>query len=632
MTDTEKIVSPEEKSVNPAAGAEMQSGAEEIQVAENSAACLAAEESLNDDAAPAKTEEENPAGEKNVHSMSKEELLVELRLIVDNGNVNAHKEVVAIKQALFSIRQREINEEMNAFVEAGNAPETFSSTPDVLEAESKDLIARFREMRAAYLEEEEKRKAENLVCKNAILAEMNSIADDADNVNAHFTRFQELQQQFKDIKDIPSTAETETWKNFQTVSEKYYDTLKMNKELRDLDFKKNLEQKQRLIDRVKAIDIEGDIVEAGRRLQQIHAEWREIGPVVKDLRESIWNEFKEASAVINRKHQEFFEKRKSEEAANEAAKTALCEEIEAIDYKEFANFAAWDEATQKIKELQAKWKTIGFASRKANNELFSRFRKTCDDFFAAKSAFTQSLKDNLQANLDKKLALCEKAEALQDVEDLRNNLDAVIALQAEWKKIGSVPRKVSDSLWERFTTACNKFFDRLKEQKAGKQNEENANLQAKRDVIEALKEIPLDGDHHESLKKVKELQSKWNEIGHVPFRQKDKIYAQYREVCDALYGAFNAGRENERRRNFEGQLDEMKGDGKRMRSEKERLQRVIEQKQQELKTYSNNLGFFNVKSNAGNSMVKEMQRKMQRIEEDIRDIRKKIDMIDEAAK
>lgn len=565
---------------------------------------------------------------KNVHAMSKEELLAELRQIVESASVNAHREVMAIKQALFSLRQRELNEEMNAFVEAGNAPELFSANPDVLENEAKELVNKFRAMRQEYLEAEEKRLEENLATKRELLKEMQTIAEDADNVNLHFPRFQELQQKFRDIKGVTPSAETEIWKQFQTVVEQFYDTLKMNKELRDLDFKKNLEIKKRIIADTEALKEESDVVEAGRRLQQLHAEWREVGPVVKELRDEIWEQFKEASGVINRRHQEFFEQRKAEEKRNEEAKLALCEEIDKIDVAGLKTFAAWDEATEKIKKLQAEWKTLGFASRKVNNELFARFRGACDAFFAAKAAHMQATRDSFQANLEKKTLLCERAEALVAAGDSKKNYEEMQKLQAEWRTIGSVGKKNSDAIWERFTTACNKFFAIRKEQYAARHSEEMANLEIKREIVEAIKAIPQDIDRREGLRQVKELQAKWDATGFVPFKQKDQLQADYRAACDAIYGAFNASRSRERRQHFEGQLNNIKDDSRKLGSERDRILRQIEVKTQELKTYANNLGFFNVKTSAGNSMLKEMERKMTRIEEEIKELKEKLSMVD----
>ncbi|MDE5843369.1 MAG: DUF349 domain-containing protein, partial [Muribaculaceae bacterium] len=443
----------------------------------------------------------------------------------------------------------------------------------------------------------------------------------------HFQRFQELQKTFRDIREVTPSGESEIWREFQSVSEGFYDALKINKELRDLDFKKNLEAKRRLIAEAIALQQEEMIVEASRKLQRLHAEWREIGPVVKELRDSVWEEFKEASAIIHRKHQEFFDSRKEEEQRNGDAKTALCEEVEGIDTAALTTFPAWDEATEKVKEIQAKWRTIGFASRKLNNEIFARFRKACDNFFEAKAKFVSGVKENMQSNYEKKLALCEKAEALRDSEETKSSLDEVIRLQAAWKEIGAVPRKLSDAVWERFTKACREVFDRRKKIANERHNVENGNLQAKRDIIKALKEIPHDIDRREGLKQVKALQKQWTETGHVPFKVKDKIYAEYREACDALYAAFSAGRDQERRQNFDAHLDTMKGDNRKLRSERERLMRVLEAKEQELKTYNNNLGFFNIKSSQGNSMVKDMERKMKRIEADIKEIKEKIALI-----
>ncbi|MDE6811140.1 MAG: DUF349 domain-containing protein [Muribaculaceae bacterium] len=619
MTDSEKKSPVEETSVPQSVAPEADVTAQaEVTVTEET------QPAIQEDRA-----EETPdtAAEKNIHALSKEELVGELRRIVESQEVNSHKEVVAIKQALFALRQREINDELNSFVEAGNNPADFSATPDELENEGKELIATFREIRNRHLEAEEERLKENLNKKKEIIAEMRKIAEDSDNVNQHFLRFQELQKEFRDIKDVTPSGETEIWREFQIVGEAFYDALKINKELRDLDFRKNLEIKRRLI--AEAVDLQKEemIVEASRKLQRLHAEWREVGPVVKELRDSIWEEFKEASAVIHRKHQEFFDNRKEEEERNGEAKTALCEEVEAIDTTSLTTFSAWDEATEKVKEIQAKWRTIGFASRKLNNDIFARFRKACDNFFDNKAKFVAGIKENLQNNYEKKLALCEKAEALLAADDPKGSLDEVIRLQAQWKEIGSVPRKLSDAIWERFTKACREVFDRRKKLANERHNTENSNLQAKRDVIKALKEIPHDIDRREGIKQVKALQKQWTEIGHVPFKYKDKVYAEYREACDALYGAFSAGRDQERRQSFDAQLDTMKGDSRKLRSERERLMRVLEAKQQELKTYNNNLGFFNIKSAQGNSMLKDMERKMKRIEADIREIKEKIALI-----
>ncbi|MDE6340441.1 MAG: DUF349 domain-containing protein, partial [Muribaculaceae bacterium] len=554
----------------------------------------------------------------NYHVMSKEELNAVIREILAANRMEAHRDVTAIKQAFFNIRSRESLEEVNAFVEAGNDPKDFSSAVDEQEAEFKQLYAEFKERRAQYLAEEEARRAENLAKKQAILENIRGIAEDIDNVNVKFAEFQKLQQDFKEIKDVPATAETDIWKNFQAVVEQYYDHLKMNKELRDLDFKKNLEAKKALVEEAHKLEEVADVIAAFRSLQSLHDEWRNIGPVAKEIREELWNEFKEASTVINKRHQDYFEQRKAAEQANEEAKTKLCEEIEAIDLSTLTSFNAWTSATDKVIELQKQWKEYGFASKKANVALYTRFRKACDDFFNAKTEYFQKTKDEFAANLEKKTRLCECAEALKEQTDINKAANEVVKLQAEWKKVGSVPRKQSDAIWERFQTACNYIFDERKKLHSARRDEEMANLDAKRAVIAKLKELPLDGDRREGIGKVKELQEEWQKIGFVPFKMKDRVYAEYREVCDALYGSYQAKEDKARMSNFRNRVNEMKDGGQKLDRERDKLVRALEARKSELKTIENNMGFFNIKSSAGNSMLKDMENKIKRLKEDMR--------------
>ncbi|MBD5196798.1 MAG: DUF349 domain-containing protein [Bacteroides sp.] len=576
---------------------------------------------------PSETEE----APVNYHNMSKEELNAAVRTILADNNMEAHRDITAIKQAFFNIRSRESLEEVNAFVEAGNDPKDFSSQVDEQEAEFKKLYAEFKERRAQYLAAEEARRAENLAKKQEILDKIKSIAEDIDNVNVKFAEFQQLQQDFKEIKDVPATAETEIWKNFQAVVEQYYDHLKMNKELRDLDFKKNLEAKKNLVAEAHKLENEADVIAAFRALQGLHDEWRNIGPVAKEIREELWNEFKEASTVINKRHQDYFEQRKAAEQANEEAKTKLCEEIESIDLNELTSFNAWATATEKVIELQKKWKEYGYASKKANVALYSRFRKACDDFFNRKTEYFQKTKDEFNANLEKKTRLCERAEALKEQEDINKAANEVVKLQAEWKKVGSVPRKQSDAIWERFQTACNYIFDERKKLHSARRDEEMANLDAKRAVIAKLKELPLDGERREVIGKVKELQEEWQKIGFVPFKMKDKVYAEYREICDALYGSYQAKEDKARMSNFRNRVNEMKDGGQKLDRERDKLVRALEARKSELKTIENNMGFFNVKSSAGNSMLKEMENKIKRLKEDMRQIEEKIAILDAEA-
>lgn len=639
MNENEKV-DPIEESTRPetspaAAGPEKECLKEkETECAETSSPSLAIEavaDSQKSEAAPA---EETPSAEegKRFHSMSKQELLDALKEILAADNMEAHREVTAIKQAFFNIKSRENLEELNAFIEAGNQPEAFSSTPDEVENEMKTLYSEFKERRAAFIAADEERRKENLAKKMEIIDKMKEIAGDIDNVNVKFPEFQQLQQDFKAIKDIPAPAETETWKTFQTVVEQFYDHLKMNKELRDLDFKKNLEAKRQLIESAKKLADAPDPVAAFRSLQGLHDEWRNLGPVAKDIRESLWEEFKEASTVVNKRHQEYFEKRKADEQANEEAKTALCEEVEAIDLTKINSFNAWGEATDKVIALQKKWRDYGFASKKANTALYARFRKDCDAFFEAKTAYFQKVRDELSANLEKKTSLCEKAEALKGTDDIRQATAEIVKLQAEWKKIGSVPRKQSDAIWQRFTQACNYFFDERKKQNKERRHEENENLEKKRAIIAKLNELPKDGDRSEVIGKVKELQAEWNEIGFVPFKLKDKVFAEYREVCDALYGAYNSRESRARMDNFHARVNSLKGDGQKIDRERDRLVRALDSRRNELQTIENNMGFFSVKSSQGNSMMKEMERKISRLKDDIKEIEQKIAVIDSEEK
>jgi hypothetical protein len=574
------------------------------------------------------TDEEVAQGTRRYFEMEKADLLALLQEIVDSEGVNQHKEVNAIKQAYFAKRKAEIEEECRVFLENAAEGDVFSSTPDPDEARFKELLTVFKDKRTNYLAAEEQRRQDNLAKKLAIIEQLKALVEDIDNINLHFQQFQQLQQDFKAITDIPASAVSDTWKNYQLVVEQFYDRLKMNKELRDLDFKKNLEAKRVLVDEAKALAAEEDVVEAFKKLQALHDQWREIGPVAKELREDIWNEFKDASTVINKRHQDFFEARKEAEKANEDAKVALCEEIEAIAVDELKSFAAWDEATKKIIDAQERWKAVGYASKKVNNTLFARFRKACDDFFASKAEYYKSTKEAYASNLEKKTALCERAEALRECEDFNKAAEEIKELQAKWKKIGTVPRRQSDEIWQRFQTACNYFYEEKKKQYAVQRQEETANLAAKREVVAAIKALTADTDRKEAVKVVREMQAKWQTIGHVPFKQKDKLYAEYREALKVAYDMFDVKETRARMANFENQLNELKGDGNKLYRERERLMRALEQKRNELKTYENNMGFFSFSSKSGNSMLKDLERKTQKIKDDMAMIEQKINLLD----
>lgn len=565
----------------------------------------------------------------NYFEKSKSELIDALKSIVEAKEAERHKEVSVIKQAFYALRNAELEAEAIKFAEEAQPGDSFVSATDPEEISFKDLLAAFREMRNAFLAAEDERRMANLAKKNEIIEKLKAIAADIDNINLHIPEVRQLQEDFKAVADIPAGAVNEVWKNYQIIVEQIFDCLKMNKELRDLDFKKNLEIKRDLIAQAKLLTEEEDVIEAFKKLQALHDLWREAGPVAKEYREEIWSEFKALSTTINKRHQDYFEARKQAEQANEAAKSALCDEIEAINIDELKTFAAFEQATEAIKNMQARWKELGFASRKANNALFSRFRKAADNFFARKAEYFANTKSELAANLEKKIALCEKAEQLKDSKDYKKTSDAIIALQAEWKTIGSVPRKHSDSVWQRFMTACNHFFDARKKDMASRRQEENENLAAKRLVIEALKAIPSDAQRAEVIETLKEQQSRWNSIGHVPFKAKDKLYDEYRATLAAVRENFDLRESRARMHRFEEQLAGLSGDDRRIARERERLTRALEQKRNELKTFENNLGFFSIKSKEGSSMLKEMERRTQRIKDEIAELQKKINLVNE---
>lgn len=559
--------------------------------------------------------------------MNKSELIEALRAIVEESRATEHHEAQAIKGAYFALRNKETVAELEAFIAEGGKPEEFVSSPDEGEAEVRDLFARFRDIRAAWLEEDEKTRKANLAEKKDILAQLQEIASDIDNVNVNFPKFQELQKKFKEPADLPDPAVTPLWKEFQTVVELFYDQLKMNKELRDLDFRKNLEAKRQLVEQAKQLAEMPDVVEAINKLMILHNEWRETGPVAKEFREPLWEEFREASSVVRKRHQEFFEGRKANEAANEEAKNKLCEEVDAIVEALPDSFNAWDEATKKVIDIQNRWKEIGFASRKSNAALYNRFRSACDVFFKSKAEYFHKVKDEYSENLKKKVELCEKAEALASEEKTGAAVDAVQKLRDEWKKIGSAGRRHSDEVWNRFTAACNAVFDRKKAESGDRRKEENANLEAKREVIAALKEIDLEQEKRVILPIVRELQEKWNAIGHVPFKVKDQLRTEYREICDKIYNSFDLKESSNRMRRFEKKMEDIKDDDFKMKRERDILQRQLDAKLNDLKTYRNNMGFFNVKSSAGNSMLKDLERKIKLIEQDIDQIRKKLALL-----
>ena len=564
----------------------------------------------------------------NYAAMDKKQLVEVLQNLAQQPVNEVKEDVVRVRVAFAAIRKEELAKEKEAFIAKGNEEAAFAPAADELEEQFKSLYAEIKEKRAAYNAAQDALKAENLAKKREIISKINEIAEDADNVNRQYSTVQQLHQDFKAIGEVPSENDTEVWKSYQVAVERFYDLLKMNKDLRDYDFKKNLEQKQALCAEAEALDEEADIVDAFKKLQQLHTSWREIGPVSKEIREELWTRFKNASAVINKKYQSFFEERKANEKKNAEGKEALCVKIEAISTDNLKTYAAWDEATKAIIGLQEEWKKLGFASRKVNTELFARFRKSCDEFFAKKAEFFKRMKDELAANLAKKIELCEKAEALKDSTEWKKTTDALIALQKEWKTVGPVVKKHSDAVWKRFIAACDAFFEEKKKQNVNVHSVEHENLKQKKDIIAQINSILENKETEDAPNKVRELMKKWQEVGHVPYKEKDKVYAEYKAAIDKAFEQLDMKAKKARMANFANSINQMSDTGK-VYHERERLVRAYEMKSQELKTYENNLGFFNAQSKSGNSLVKEMERKIANIKEEIAMLEQKIKLIDE---
>ena len=563
---------------------------------------------------------------------SRQEIIERLRSIVEAPIEEVKDEVETLKQNYYKTKRAEVEAAYKIHIENGLPEAEFVPEHDDLEETLKELLATFRERKAVYLQEQEKLREENLARKNALLDELKSIIENTDEIGKQYQRVQQIQQEFKAITDIPAQAVSDVWKAYQTYVEQFYDLLKINKELRDYDFKKNLEQKEALCKSAEELADVEDVVAAFKQLQALHNEWREIGPVAKELRDEVWNRFKDASTVINKRHQAFFETRKETETQNETAKLALCEEIEQTiaDLADVSSYNVWDEKTKAILAMQERWKAIGFASRKSNTALFERFRQSCDTFFAAKAEYFKNTKESMNLNLEKKRALCEKAEAMKDSTDWKATGDAFVALQKEWKQIGPVAKKYSDVVWKRFNEACDYFFEQKKKAQSSNREIENANLQAKRDVVARIIAIDESVDDETARNTVREAVAQWNAIGHVPFREKDKLYKEYQAALDAVYGRLNKNRNRNRMANYNNSLQQLaEGSSDRLYREREKLLRSYEMKKNEIQTYENNKGFLSLSSSRAESLVQELDRKIKKLHEDMELILEKISLIDE---
>ena len=559
---------------------------------------------------------------------TKAEVLRRVQDIAHGEEAPQKEEVDYLKTAFYKLHIAEREAKLKAYLDAGGDPEQYVITPDEDEEKFKAEMGIIKERRAKIFKEQEAEKQENLVKKLAIIDKIKAMITTPEDANKNYQDFKTLQQQWREIKNVPAEKANELWRNYQLYVEQFYDMLRLNSEAREYDFKKNKEQKERLCKAAEDLAEEEDVISAFHQLQKLHQEYREIGPVAKELREEIWNRFKAASTIINKRHQQHFEGVRAKEEDNLARKTALCEKVEAIAAKENKGSGDWEKHTKEIIDIQTEWKTIGFAPQKMNVKIFERFRAACDDFFGRKAEYFKGLKDTFKDNAEKKRALIEKAKALQDSTDWKSTGDKFIALQKEWKTIGIVPKKLGDQLWAEFLGACNKFFEARNAAGAGQRNEEHANLDKKREVIEKLKAIAQEtGDNIQE--KVQKLVEEYNAIGHVPFKEKDKIFEEYHAVLDKLYKDLNISVAKRRLNNFKQNLKQVAERGENaLDNERARLFRQYETLKQEVQTYENNLGFLNASSKKGNSLIDEMNRKVQKLKDDMNLVRDKIKAID----
>ena len=573
------------------------------------------------------TPAEEKAEPKKIYK-SKAEVVERIKEIAHAEEVPQKDEVEFLKTIFYKLHFAEREAEMKAYLDNGGDPAAYQVQPDADEDAFKAEMAIIKERRAKQFEEQEKLKQENLKKKLDIIEKIKAMATSPEEANKSYQEFKQLQQEWKDIKAVPAENANELWRNYQLYVEQFYDLLKLNSEAREYDFKKNLEIKTKLCEAAEKLADEEDVISAFHQLQELHNEYRESGPVAKELRESIWARFKAASTVINKKHQQHFEDIRTQEEENLNKKTALCEKVEAIAKEENKNSADWENHTKQIIEIQTEWKTIGFAPQKMNVKIFERFRAACDDFFGRKSEFFTNLKKEFAENAEKKKALVEKAQALKDSTDWKSTSDKLIALQKEWKTIGMVPKKYGDQLWNDFLAACNQFFEARNAANAGTRNEEHVNLEKKQDIIAQLKALLEDaGDDTQAT--VRKLTEEYNAIGHVPYKEKDKLYNEYHAVLDKIFKELNISTARRRLNNFKTNLKNVAKRGEdALDNERGRLQRRAEQMKQDIQTYENNLGFLNAASKKGNSLIDEMNRKVQKLKDDLELVKQKIKAID----
>lgn len=563
---------------------------------------------------------------------TKQEVVERLKEIAASDEAPVKDEIDLLKTVFYKLHIAEREARLKEYIDGGGNPETYQVVPDQDEETFKAQMAVIREKRAQIMQQQEAEKQANLEKKLEIIEKIKAMATSPDEAGKSYNEFKELQQQWKDIKNVPADKANELWRNYQLYVEQFYDLLKLNSEAREYDFKKNLEMKTKLCEAAEKLADEEDVISAFHQLQELHQQYREIGPVAKELREEVWARFKAASTVINKRHQQHFEDLRAKEEENLARKTALCEKVEELGKAENKGAADWEKRSKEIIDIQNEWKTIGFAPQKMNVKIFERFRAACDDFFGRKAEYFKALKVTFSENIEKKKALVEKAQALADSTDWKATSDKLIALQKEWKTVGMVPKKLGDQLWQEFLGACNKFFEARNAAGAGQRNEEHANLEKKKGIIEQLKAL-AENAAEATKEKVQALTEEYNKVGHVPYKEKDKLYEAYHEVLDRIYKELNISTKRRRLNDFKANIKNVAKRGEEaLDNERGRLARRFEQIKQEIQTYENNLGFLNASSKKGNSLIDEMNRKVQHLRDDLELVRQKIKAIDEENK
>ena len=577
--------------------------------------------------------EENAAEQpaETEQKLTKDEILARLKEIATHVETAPKAGIDSLKQAFYKLHNAEQEAARKLFIENGGSAEDFIPAPDAAEEEFKNVMSVIKEKRSELAAEQEKQREMNLQVKLSIIEELKDLVESPDDPNKNYTEFKKLQQQWNEVTLVPPAKVNELWKNYQLYVEKFYDLLKLNNEFREYDFKKNLEIKQRLCEAAEKLADEPDVVSAFHQWQKLNEEFRDTGPVAKEQRDQIRERFKAATTAIHRRHQQHFEALKEKERNNLDQKTVICEIVEAIDCNELATPSQWEEKAQEVIALQAKWKTIGYAPQKMNVQIYERFHKACDDFFHKRGEFFKSMKENMSANLEKKRALCEQAEALKDSTDWKATADALAKLQKEWKTIGPVNKRHSNEVWKRFITACDYFFEQRNKAQSSQRSQEQENLERKRAIIDQLGAIGEDTDSEEAAQQVRDLMKQWNGIGHVPIKEKDKIYKRYRNIVDQLFDRFNISASNRKLSSFKASIGAMpEGSNPQLLREREKLVRAYENLRSELQTYENNLGFLNASSKKGNSLLSELNRKVDKLKTDIQLIKEKIKVLDDS--